>query len=158
MKAQILTLPEKYLVGMRIETSAANDKARELWQNFIPHLSHISNRVDTNFYSVQNYDKSMKFEDFTAQTIFEKWAAVEVPDLKTVPEGLEPYTLSGGKYAVFTHRGPASTFMKTWKSIFFEWLPASDYQLDNRAHFEILSQDYRPDDPQAREDVYIPIV
>jgi len=96
-------------------------------------------------------------QPFTPETPFEKWAAVEVSDHSDIPPGMEPYTLQGGKYAVFVHRGPASSFAKTSNYIFGVWLPHATYELDSREHFELLGATYRPDDPDAEEEVWIPI-
>lgn len=73
------------------------------------------------------------------------------------PPGMASYSLRGGKYAVFTHKGPASDFPKTMQYIFSEWLPGSEYVLDNREHFEKPPEAYSPIDPNAQEEIWIPI-
>ena len=123
----------------------------------MPRRAEIKNTVDSSLYSLQRFDEGSKYEDFTPETEFEKWAAVEVTDIQAIPGGMESLQLKGGKYAVFLHQGPASAYRKTWQFIFEEWLPASEYELDDREHFEILKPGYRPDDPNAEEDVWIPI-
>jgi AraC family transcriptional regulator len=65
--------------------------------------------------------------------------------------------LKDGLYAVFLHKGAASTGGKTFKYIFETWLPNSCYLLDNRPHFEILGAKYKNDDPGSEEEVWIPI-
>ena len=92
------------------------------------------------------------------ETIFEKWAAVEVRECEAVPEGMESFVLRRGHYGVFDHQGPPSEFPKTLHYIFNEWLPKSNWQLDGREHFEVLRPGWRADDPQAREEVWIPII
>ncbi len=74
-----------------------------------------------------------------------------------IPDKMESYSLSGGKYAVFIHNGPVNTFPETMRYIFESWLPISEYEIDNREHFEILPENYNPMDPEAREEVWIPI-
>lgn len=133
-------------------------KTRELWQRFRPMCNHISNRTDDRFYSVNNYSALEKFSQLTPQTVFEKWATVEVTGFDELPPELEALRLPGGLYAVFIHRGLPSDFPKTARYIFGEWLPASGYRPDHRPHFEILPADYRPDDPLAEEEVWIPII
>jgi len=66
----------------------------------------------------------------------------------TSPEGL---------YAVFVHKGAASEGPKTYQYIFTTWLPASDYQLDNRPHFAIMGEKYKGEDPGSEEELWIPI-
>lgn len=41
--------------------------------------------------------------------------------------------------------------------IFSDWLPKSDYELDERPHFEILDEKYKNDDPNSEEEIWIPI-
>src|SRR5690606_7293055 len=88
---------------------------------------------------------------------FTKWAVVEVDDFENVPEGMASYTLQSGTYAVFEHTGPASD-LSTFLYIFNEWLPSSNrYELDDREHFEVLPPDYDARDPNAKEEIWVPV-
>lgn len=48
-----------------------------------------------------------------------------------------------------------SDMLGTWK--LKTWLPASDYNLDNRPHFEVLGEKYKNNDPTSEEEIWIPI-
>ena len=122
----------------------------------MPTRDEVRARLHPGFISMQIFE-DLDDRGFRPDAAFEKWAAVEVADQAEIPFGMEPYALSGGKYAVFIHKGPASAAPKTWEYIFGTWLPESEYALDNREHFEILAEDYRPNDPDAVEEVRIPI-
>jgi len=74
-----------------------------------------------------------------------------------MPDGMRQYSLTGGKFAVFLHKGPASDYAKSMQYIVGEWLPNSGSELDQRKHFEILPQGYDPVDPDAKEEIWIPI-
>ncbi|MDM5154924.1 GyrI-like domain-containing protein [Bacillus sp. DX1.1] len=88
---------------------------------------------------------------------YQKWAAVEVKSFdKDISSELSTHTLTGGLYAVFIHQGTASD-MSTFQYIFQEWLPNSNYSLDLREHFEVMDDTYRPDDLNAKEEIWIPI-
>ncbi len=137
--------------------SVAEDSTLELWQSFMPRRHEIKNVIGQKFYSVQNFEGLQNFENFSMETVFEKWAAVEVESVADIPPHMELFTLHGGDYAVFDHRGPASEFHKTLHYIFTEWLPHSGRELDAREHFEILLPGYRPDDPAAEEEVWVPL-
>ncbi len=78
-------------------------------------------------------------------------------DFDTIPNEMETYTLKGGMYAIFLHKGAANTFHLTQGYIFGTWLPSSEYELDTREHFEVLKGNYDPRDSNAEEDVWIPI-
>jgi AraC family transcriptional regulator len=93
---------------------------------------------------------------YAQDATFEKWGAAEVTSFSSMPEGMESYTLLGGKYAVFLHKGPASD-TKIFRYIFGVWLPRSKWELDDREHFELLPPGYRPDDPNAEEEVWVPL-
>jgi len=160
MTPRIETIPEKKLVGIRTKVTLSTNKSKtsELWQQFMPKRKDITNRVGTVFYSIQLFDETIDFKDFNPHTEFEKWAVVEVSNFEKIVPGMETYTMVGGEYAVFIHKGPASTFYKTSQYIFETWLPKSKFELDKkREHFEILNEGYNPNDPNSEEEVWIPI-
>lgn len=154
---RIVTISDIKLVGKCIRTSLAQDQTRELWKSFHAHVHQIENATGSGLYSVQIFDKGQRFEDFTPDTPFEKWAAVEVNDFSELTNGMENFTMAGGKYAVFIHKGLLSDFPKTSQYIHTEWLPGTFYELDNRPHFEIMKDDYDPTNPEAEEEVWVPI-
>ena len=107
-------------------------------------------------YSVQLY-KPGYFEAFNPATIFEKWATVAVASPADTPADLETLVLPGGLYAVFKHLGSASAGPTIFRYIMESWLPTSGYALDERPHFEVLGEKYRPADPASEEEIWIPI-
>jgi len=154
---RIEVLPEKKLLGFSMSMSLANNKTAALWQSFMPQRKLIKNAVGTDLISMQVYDNPLYFSNFSPQTEFTKWAAVEVSDHAEVPDNLAPYTLQGGLYAVFIHKGPPAEFPKTFQYIFGEWLPNSQYELDQREHFELLGEKYKNNDPASEEEVWVPV-
>ncbi len=158
MEPRIIEIPEKKLVGKCLRMTLAMDRTYELWSSFMPLRKNIVNKVGVGFYSMQVYDEGQNFDNFTPLSEFTKWAVVEVESFDNIPEGLEKYTLSGGKYAVFIHKGLPADFPETASYIFTEWLPASGFRLDNREHFEYLSENYNPTDPESEEEVWIPLI
>ncbi len=155
---QIIQIQDKKLVGLRIETSLSENNAVALWKQFMPRKKEINNVTGPELYSVQVYRNDFSMDQFTPNTRFEKWAAVEVGSHESIPDGMEALTLPKGLYAAFKHKGPASAFPETAAYIFGQWLPQSDYELDNRPHFELMGKDYLgPNHPDAEEEVWIPI-
>jgi len=157
MNPIVKRLPEKKLIGKRISMSYANNTTHELWKSFMPHRKDITNRLNSDLFSIQVFDESFDFTNFNPNAIFEKWAAVEVDDIKAAPIGMGPYTLPGGLYAVFLYVGAASEGAEAFQYIFIDWLPKSDYILDNRPHFEVLGEKYKNEDPRSEEEIWIPI-
>lgn len=159
MKPRIENIAGKKLMGKRSKMSFSNNKNKtfQLWHGFMKRRKEIKNTVNTDLYSIQVFDKSLEYKDFSPNTEFEKWAVVEVTDFDNVPSGMETHVMTGGKYAVFIHQGAADTFYRTSQYIFETWLPDSKYVLDDREHFEILSENYDPNDKNAEEEVWIPV-
>jgi AraC family transcriptional regulator len=153
---EIKFLSEKKLVGNRLKMSLAENKTHELWRGFMPRRKEIKNNVSAELFSMQVYDASFDFKKFDPLIPFEKWAAVEVTDFNSIPPGMEKYTLSGGRYAVFIHKG-SSTDLSTFQFIFGSWLPASGFDLDHREHFELLGDKYKNNQPDSEEEIWIPI-
>jgi len=157
MKPRIEILPTKKLVGKSIRMSLTDNKTGELWKWFMTRKNQINSTFGSALYSMQVYDKSLDFRDFNQNVEFEKWAAIEVADFNSVPDEMDSYILKGGLYAVFIHKGSANEFQKTFQFIFGNWLPSSEYNLDNRPHFELLGEKYKNNDPSSEEEVWIPI-
>ena len=116
----------------------------------MPRRGEVKNRVSNDFVSLQKYGRNWYF--FPGKR-FEKWALVEISSIVDVPSDMEIYDLRDGKYAVFNHQGPASEVLKTMRYIIGEWIPKSEYTLDDREHFEVLTEGYNPMDPQATEEI-----
>jgi AraC family transcriptional regulator len=154
---RIELLPEKKLAGQQLEMTFNEDKTFQLWHRFMPRRKEITNKLNEDLFAIQVYGPTVSFETFNPDDPFVKWATVEVPDFDSIPEGMEPFTLPGGLYAVFIHKGTGAEASKTFGYIFRTWLPASEYVADQRPHFEILGEKYKRDDPSSEEEVWIPI-
>ncbi|MCP4294371.1 MAG: GyrI-like domain-containing protein [Proteobacteria bacterium] len=154
MEYRIEELEPKKLIGINLKMSLSKNRTAELWQTFMPRRDEVQNRTSSDYISMQKYGENWTF---SPQTMFVKWASVEVSSFTDLPSNMETYQLQGGKYAVFVHIGPASAAANTMQYIFGEWFPESGYQLDNREHFELLPESYNPVDPNAREEIWIPI-
>ncbi len=154
MEPRIEILEPKKLIGIRMEMSLSDNKTGELWQKFMPRRGEVKNRLNAEFISMQLYGEDW---NFSPTVVFEKWASAEVSSFAETPDEMETYQLQGGKYAVFIHYGPACEAPKTMQYIFGEWFPKSGLILDSREHFEILPEGYSPIDPNAKEEIWIPI-
>lgn len=148
-----LHLPQ-LLVGIRQEMTFSDDLSVPMWQRFMPRRHEITNRLGEDLYSVQLYPEGF---DFGLRSKFTKWATMPVKENGPIPEGMEVLRIPEGLYAVFTYQGIPANAAPFFKSIFTEWLPLSDYVLDNRPHFEILGSLYKHNDPTSQETVWIPV-
>lgn len=155
MEPRITLLPAKKLVGKSIRTTLRQNQTVALWQSFMPLRKHI-HTISPSLYAVHVYD-SVLTDAFMPETPFDKWAAVEVAPDTPVPEQLQALLLPEGLYAVFIHKGLSSDFPRTMAQIYSEWLPQSEYALDHRPHFEVMLPGYSPTDPDAEEEVWVPV-
>lgn len=64
--------------------------------------------------------------------------------------------MPSGLYVVFPYKG-LNTDPRIFQYIYGTWLPASDFAIDDRPHFEILGAKYKNNDPDSEEDICIPI-
>lgn len=155
MKSSIVNLSEKKLVGKSLPMSLANNKVGELWKSFMPRLAEIKQRVSNDLISLAIYSPGY-FDEFDPAKPFVKWACAEVADFDHVPAGFETLLVADGLYMVFEYKG-SSTDSRVYQYIFGSYLPASDYQLDHRPHFEVLGARYKNADPESEEEIWIPV-
>jgi AraC family transcriptional regulator len=156
MQPRIETLTEKKLIGKRLTMNLANNQTFRLWQSFMPRRKEITNNLNADLISMQNYPQSFDFTFSNLNIEFEKWAAMVVSDFDSIPDEMETFILQGGLYAVFDYKG-SSNDPQIFQYIFGTWLPNSIYTIDNRPHFEILGEKYKNNDPTSEEEIWIPI-
>lgn len=156
MIPRIETLNEKKLIGKKLDMNFAYNRTMELWKSFMPLRKEIKNRLNQDLISMQVYPEDFSFRQFDANAKFEKWAAAEVSSFDNIPGEMEGFILGAGLYAVFEYKG-LNTDTSIFQYIFGVWLPASDYVLDNRPHFEVLGALYKNNDPESEEEIWIPI-
>lgn len=155
MSPRIEYLTEKKLIGHYLTMSLIHNKTVQLWSQFAPRINEIQNRVSEDKISMQIYPP-LFYEQFNPTNEFTKWATVEVFDVKNIPEGMSSFVLEEGLYAVFDYKG-SSANNSIFQYIFTEWIPNSNYTVDNRPHFEVLGAKYKNNDPNSEEEIWIPI-
>jgi len=147
---------EMKIVGIKLCMSVASNKTFMLWNTFMPRRREIRNNIGNDLYSMQVYGHSY-FDVYNPDSLFDKWAGIQVTDFDAVPDSMETYIIPKGLYAVFIHKGPASEGARTFQYIFGTWLPNSGYVVDDRPHFEILGGKYKNDSPDSEEEVWVPV-
>jgi len=155
MEPRIETLKEKKLIGMNQIMSLTNNLTGKLWSEFSPRIHEIKHKVSSEKISLQVFDSSWHL-NFNPNNDFVKWATIEVKELEDIPNKMESFILYGGLYAVFDYKG-SSVDNRIFQYIYMNWIPNSEYQLDDRPHFEVLGEKYRNNDPTSEEEIWIPI-
>lgn len=158
MNPKIVNSKDILIIGMRTNMSfqTINQETGQLARQFMPRRHEIQSRVGTYSFSIQNYD-NFNFKILNPTSTFEKWVGVEVSNASPVPQGMEVLTIKSGNYLVFNYKGSAQDFPKFWQHLHTEWLPNSEFELDNRPHFERLSDDYNPTGLSNEEEVWVPV-
>ncbi len=154
MIPEIKTFPTTKFIGKNLSFTYANYRAFELWSSFMPRRKEIQNSVGNELYNIQINPENF---DFNPNTPFVKWAAVAVSTFNFVPEGMETLEIEEGLYAVFNYKGDQSNAAAFFESIYTQWLPNSEFDLDTRPQFEILGEKYKNNDPNSEEEIWIPI-
>lgn len=155
IQARFEQLSQKKLIGNHISMSLVNNKTGQLWGQFAPRIQEITNRISEDKISMQVYPP-LYYQQFSPSTEFKKWAAVEVANFDSIPEGMQSFLLESGLYAVFDYKGSSSD-QSIFQYIFTQWIPSSNYHIDNRPHFEVLGTKYKNNNPNSEEEIWIPI-
>ena len=155
MQPRIEVLKVQKLVGLSQKMSLTNNTTAQLWGQFVPRIKEIQHRISADKISLQIYPPNY-YTEFTPTTLFEKWATVEVTSFENAPEGMQTFVLQEGLYAVFDYKG-SSADPSIFQYIFSEWIPNSNYAVDDRPHFEVLGANYKNNDPDSEEEIWIPI-
>lgn len=156
MQAKIQLIPAKKFIGVTFKMSFVTHNPFMLWNKFMPRRHEIKNAIGNELYSGEVYPPAF-FENYNSNALFNKWAAVEVSNFDEIPEGMETLSLPEGLYAIFIYKGNNSGASAFYTKIFTEWLPSSGYKLDDRPHFAVMGANYKKDDPNSEEEIWIPV-
>ncbi|NME69167.1 AraC family transcriptional regulator [Flammeovirga aprica] len=158
LKPKIVDMKRKTFVGKSTLTSIASNNIPKLWDEFLPCVEKITNNSNTGYYEIHQFDKDFKMEDFTVDMMFEKWVTVEVSKVGRMPKELKSFTIEGGKYAVFEHKGVMNAIQMSFDYAYGTWLQSSEYEIDKRADFERYGDQYLgPNHPESITELWIPI-
>ncbi len=156
MELRIEMLSAKKLIGIHMPMCFADNKTAILWKNFMIRKNEITDTSGKELYSVQRYAAGF-FEAFDPYKQFDKWAAMEITSIEHMPLGMEYIELPAGLYVVFLYKGDARNASTVFQYILGSWLPDSPFALDIRPHFEVLGENYKKDDPDSEEEIWIPV-
>ena len=140
---------------MSIEMSLAENKTFQIFRTFMPRRKEILNYKNHDVFDLIIYPKGY-FLKFNPTTNFKKHALAKVSNFNNTPEGMEQFTLTSGKYAEFTIKGHIPN-PEIFNYIYSTWLPNSDFSLNDRPHFDILSEKMQQKSTDADQELWIPV-
>jgi AraC family transcriptional regulator len=152
----IITEREKLkVVGMKIRTTVKENKIPELWDRFIPRMVELDEvAVPECTLGICLYEG----EDFDESESFSYLAGVIVKDDSIIPEGMIYHEIPKTTVAVFTHTGSLDKLSETYDYIYNEWLPLSEFELDNADEIEWYDSRFRFGEEDSQMDIHIPII
>ena len=157
MEHTIISKESFHIIGVELKTTTHDGKnlveIPQFWEKVLEE-GQIEKIPDKKF-----HDTVLGIcMDFEPSSRFSYIIGSEVTSTENTPEDMVCRTIPAGKFAVFTARGKMpDSIQETFKYIYQEWLPNSEYQRANSADFELY--DERCHDPEnAQVDIYIPIV
>lgn len=150
---QILNLPPKTLVGLRMISTLAVDQTPTLWRTFMPRHREIQATAPER-YAVRVFPEGF-FERLDPERPFEIWAGIESSGPQ--PEGMEALTLSGGLYAAFTYQGLPQEYPPVFQYLLQVWMPKNGLAYDYRPHVAVMGDRYVNSSPDSEEEMWIPV-
>ncbi len=154
MKPEIRMMPEQKVLFVR-KTGRYDKAAGEAWAALMKFA--YSRRLMSK--NTKGIGISHDSPDITPENQIRYDACITFKgDVK--PEGeVGVRTLSGGKYAVFLHKGPYNKFNETYNHIMARWYPASGEKFREAPCFELyLNRDPRRTKPEnLRTEIFVPI-
>ena len=158
MTVDVVELNEIHLAGMFTTMSLQRNTTYQLWNKFMKSYIGAGLPRDANMYSVSDYGTSIIDGSFSPALEYQKWAcAEEHPELMKLA-GVHTLVIPAGLYATLEHHGEARMIGNTIGKFYSQWLPDSDYVLDERLHFELMGERYLGhENPNSVEELFIPV-
>ncbi|WP_336065608.1 GyrI-like domain-containing protein [Mesoflavibacter sp. CH_XMU1404-2] len=158
MEYKIVKTDKILIVGLSATANFLNTNqiTGQLARQFMPRVGEVIHRKDNFKLSLHDYS-NFNISEFNPNQTFQKWIGVEVNNLQSVPGQMETLTIYAGKYLVINFEGTIEAFVGFWQDLHFNWLPNSEFDIDNRPHFERLGPDYNPNQAVNKEEIWIPI-
>lgn len=155
----IVELPHIKVAGIRGETTLGNNKLPQLWERFNTMYTEIPNRKENaRGFGICEACHENTLYNMNNDIIFSEVAAVEVDSFDGLPDNFIPKEISGGRYAVFTHKGTLRMLMRTFEYIWGTWFLTTREELDWREDFELYDERFLGyDHPDSEVDLYIPV-
>lgn len=152
---ELVELPEKILVGISFfisDDSEITDLAKE-WNRFINEVQTIKTRIiPERYYQIQYWSENQELGGLFFFTGAEVTQAVDINPLFVVK------ILPKGKYLRFIHKGLANKVGYTYKYIYTQFLPDTDYKLTKPFNFEYYGEKcLGPYNEQSESEIYIPV-
>ena len=148
-----IILEKSTFMGFSTETSLLEDQTALVFKQLMIWRKDSEEHRAQPVYDIKVYPEAY-FSSFNPSRSFTKWAAVLQKDTMQVEE-LQSYVVDKGLYLCFTCEGRVSA--QFFQELYSSWLPQSEYELDDRPHFDKLWPDPAQRGAVLKEEIYIPV-
>ena len=152
---EVVILDEKILAGISffIRDDVKISSLAKEWGQFMSELHIIKeNMIGERFFQVQFWSEN---QDLGGLYFF---IGTQVKDVSLIGPQLVFKTIPKGKYLKFTHKGLANKVGYTYRYIYNDFLPDTEYRLTQPFNFEYYGEKcLGPDNEQSESEIYIPI-
>lgn len=151
----LIECKERLLVGTSFfidNEKEINDLSRE-WRLFLNEVHTIRNVIKPEkYYQVQYWSNN---QDLNGMYFF---IGVEISHLEDLNPLFVLKTIPAGRYLQFTHKGLANKVGYTYKYIYNQFLPNTDYRLNKPFNFEFYGEKcLGPYNENSESEIYIPV-
>jgi len=156
---RIVELPEIMVAGIRGETTLRDNRLRGLWDRTNSLYKQIPNRIPGGrSFGICEACAENTLYTMNDDILFTEVAGTEVSSFEGLTEPFVQKIISGGRYAVFTHRGTLRMLPQTFDYIWGTWFLTTKEELDWREDFELYDERFLGyDHPDSEVDLYIPV-
>ena len=152
---QLIELPQIVLSGISFfvsDDSKISDLSRE-WGQFTQEVHSMKNNVrPERFYQVQYWSEKQELYGLYF------FIGAEVNNINEVQSQFVIKIIPNGRYLRFIHKGLANRVGYTYKYIYNQFLPETDYKLTKPFNFEFYGKKFfGPYNPESESEIYIPI-
>ncbi len=157
----IVDRPELHLVGLSarylgVTAERPNDTEviPALWTAFRPRLPELGAGPETETYGAWDF---LPAEARSDPDEYAGLAAVAVPQSREPPAGMVKWFAPAGRYARFTHRGPARHIRDTISYVYAAWLPRSAHERGPGFDYLRFDTRFADEDENSECDYFLPL-
>ncbi len=151
----IVKLGPVHLIGLQFYCDMDNTKDLSAqWDLLMSNIHRIENRIQPEkYYQVQYW-----FPDQDTRRSIFFFLAAETKNLDAIPMQFTGKILPELYYVKFIHKGLARDVGNTYRFIYEEWLPETEYRLPYLFNFEYYGDACTgPYDEESESEIYIPV-
>ena len=152
---EIIELAEKIIVGSSyfIPENLSNLDLTQYWKTFLKMFDSIGNKISpVHGYQIQFWSENQILEGMHF------FLGVEVDSIKDISPEFVIKIIPKGRYLKFIHSGLSKNVGYTYRYIYDEFLPDTDFQLSEPFNFEYYGDHYQSAENENSESfIFIPV-